>query len=62
LGCIFFGNVFAIGTTDHPSAFHEGCGFLIYGVALGMEFVIAALLTRQWSWASDTSDDEEDLD
>jgi exosortase len=48
LGCIVFGNKFAIGSTDYPSWFHEGCGFLIYGVALGMEFVIASLLTRDW--------------
>jgi exosortase len=59
LGCIFFGNQFAIGTTDHPSWFHEGCGFLIYGVALGMEFVIAALLTREWHWPGGETDGED---
>ncbi len=62
LGCIYFGNEFAIGTTDHPSWFHEGCGFLIYAVALGMEFVIASLLTRQWAWANEESNAEEDLE
>ncbi len=48
LGSILFGSAFAIGTNDNPSVFHEGCGFAIYGVALGMEFFIASLLTRQW--------------
>jgi exosortase len=59
LGCIFFGNKFAIGSTDYPSWFHEGCGFLIYGVALGMEFVIASLLTREWS-AKNAAEPEAD--
>jgi exosortase len=49
LGSIFFGSAFAIGTSDNPSWFHEGCGFLIYAVALGAEFLIASLLTRQWN-------------
>ena len=62
LGCIFFGNVFAIGTTDQPSWFHEGCGFLIYGVALGMEFIIASLLTRKWFSMAEESDAEDELD
>jgi exosortase len=48
LGSIFFGSAFAIGTTDQPSWFHEGCGFLIYGVALGAEYALASLLTRKW--------------
>lgn len=61
LGCIFFGNVFAIGTTEQPSTFHEGCGFLIYGVALGLEFVIASLLTRKWLLSED-SDVEDDFE
>ncbi len=26
-GSIFFGSAFAIGTTEDPSWFHEGCGF-----------------------------------
>lgn len=60
LGCIFFGNHFAIGTNDNPSWYHEGCGFLIYGVALGLELVIASLLTRKWSWSDMESAPEED--
>ena len=45
-GCILFGNAFALGTDDEPSAYHEGCGFVVYGVALGVEFLLAELMTR----------------
>jgi len=48
LGSIFFGSAFAVGTGDNPSWFHESCGFLVYGVALGMELALASLLTREW--------------
>ncbi len=34
-GVLMGGNSFAIGTLESPSAFHEGVGFLVYGVALG---------------------------
>jgi exosortase len=61
LGCITFGNRFAIGTTDNPSWFHEGCGFLIYAVALGLELLLASLLTREWLLAGDEPDAEDDL-
>jgi exosortase len=54
LGSTFFGSAFAIGTTKDPSWFHEGCGFLIYGVALGMEFLLASLLTRKWTGTNDS--------
>jgi len=37
-----------VGTGDNPSWFHESCGFLVYGVALGMELALASLLTRDW--------------
>ncbi len=56
LGSICFGGAFAIGTTDHPSWFHEGCGFLVYAVALGAEFVLASLLTRTWRLPADLPD------
>jgi exosortase len=59
IGSILFGSAFAIGTTENPSWFHEGCGFLVYGVALGMEFVIASLLTRKWTSAPDVPDAEQ---
>jgi exosortase/archaeosortase family protein len=58
LGSICFGSAFAIGTADEPSWFHEGCGFLIYGVALGAEFGLASLLTRKWKRAADFPDSE----
>jgi exosortase len=49
LGSILFGSAFAIGTEDHPSWFHEGCGFVVYAVALGTEFGLASLMTRKWN-------------
>jgi exosortase len=58
LGSICFGSAFAIGTPDQPSWFHEGCGFLIYGVALGAEFGLASLLTRKWNQPADFSEAE----
>jgi exosortase len=60
LGSIFFGSAFAVGTTENPSWFHEGCGFLIYGVALGAEFVLASLLTRKWHRPEHDADEEHD--
>lgn len=60
LGSICFGSPFAIGTADHPSWFHEGCGFLIYGVALGAEYLLATLLTRKWHRPADVPDDHDD--
>jgi len=59
LGSIWFGSEFAVGTGEQPSWFHEGCGFLVYGVALGAEFVLASLLTRKWNSKSDFSDAED---
>jgi exosortase len=58
LGSIFFGSAFAIGTEDHPSWFHEACGFLIYVVALGAEIGLASLLTRKWNPPTDVSETE----
>jgi len=60
LGSICFGTAFAIGTTDDPSWFHESCGFLVYGVALGMECVLASLLTRKWKHPADFPDAEHE--
>jgi exosortase len=47
-GSILFGSSFAIGTEDTPSTFHEGAGFMVYGVALGLEFLLGYLLMRDW--------------
>jgi hypothetical protein len=57
-GSICFGSAFALGTNDNPSWYHEGCGFLIYAVALGAELGLASLLTRNRKDASDLSDAE----
>lgn len=62
LGSICFGSAFTIGTEDQPSWFHEGCGFLVYAVALGMECVLASLLTRKWKRFADLSDAEHDAE
>jgi exosortase len=59
LGSICFGSSFAIGTTENPSWFHEGCGFLIYAVALGAEFLLASFLTRKWKQPEQPSDAEK---
>jgi len=58
LGSIWFGSAFAIGTTEHPSWYHEGCGYLVYAVALGVEFALASLLTRKWTRPADLPDAE----
>jgi len=48
LGCLLFGAPFAIGTEAEPSSYHEGCGFAIYAVALGLEFLLAEIMMRIW--------------
>ncbi len=58
LGSLVFGSAFAVGTNEAPSWFHEGCGYVVYGVALGTEFLIASLLTRKWNASDDLPDDE----
>lgn len=58
LGSICFGSAFAIGTNDNPSWFHEGCGFLVWVVALGAEVGLASLLTRDWKHQADFPDAE----
>jgi len=45
-GSILFGTPYAIGTTEVPSSFHENAGFLVYGVALGLEFALGWLLLK----------------
>ena len=37
IGCLVFGSTFALGTNDVPSAYHEGCGFAVFVVGLGLE-------------------------
>jgi exosortase len=58
LGSIWFGSTFAIGTIEQPSWFHEACGFLVYGVALGAEIALASLLTRKWNRPDEFSEVE----
>ena len=47
-GSIFFGSSIAIGTEENPSIFHMGAGFMVYGVALGLELCLGFFLTKQW--------------
>jgi len=46
IGCLLWGSSFAIGTNDRPSAYHEGCGFAVFVVGLGLECLFGALLIR----------------
>ena len=52
IGCLFWGSAFAIGTNDEPSTYHEGCGFAVFVVGLGLECLFGYLLIvadRRWS-------------
>ena len=37
IGCIYWGAPFALGTDAQPSSFHEGCGFVVFVIVLGLE-------------------------
>ena len=50
-GSMAFGTNFAIGTFEEPSWFHEGAGFMVYGVALGLQLALGTLLTMNWKAA-----------
>jgi EpsI family protein len=54
VGCLLWGSNFAIGTTDVPSTYHEGCGFVVFVVVLGLECLFGSwliVLGRRWSKA-----------
>jgi EpsI family protein len=44
VGTLNFGSSFALGTNANPSWFHESCGFAVFGVVLGLEFLLGSLL------------------
>ena len=44
LGCMAWGSDFAIGTNAEPSAYHEGCGFFVFVIVLGLECLFGSLL------------------
>jgi EpsI family protein len=46
IGCLLWGTTFALGTNDEPSAYHEGCGFAVFVVGLGLECLFGYLLVR----------------
>ena len=37
IGCLLWGSDFAIGTNNVPSTYHEGCGFAVFVIVLGLE-------------------------
>jgi EpsI family protein len=44
VGTLNFGASFSLGTNDNPSWFHESCGFAVFAVVLGLEFLLGSLL------------------
>jgi exosortase len=51
-GCLLWGSAFALGTDNEPSKYHEGCGFAVFVVGLGLECLFGYLLIwadRRWS-------------
>ena len=46
IGCLLWGSTFAIGTNDEPSMYHEGCGFAVFVVVLGLECLFGVALMR----------------
>ena len=46
IGCLLWGSAFALGTNDQPSSYHEGCGFAVFVVGLGLECLFGSLLIR----------------
>jgi exosortase len=52
IGCLLWGSAFAVGTNDEPSAYHEGCGFVVFIVVLSLECLFGyalAVVGRRWS-------------
>lgn len=47
-GTIGLGSEIAIGANDHPSAFHEGAGYVIFAVALVGLMAITKLVNLDW--------------
>ena len=47
-GSMMFGNEFAIGTLEDPSAYHMIAGFFVFIVALGAMAALGAALTTDW--------------
>lgn len=53
LGTLVFGAEFAIGSLEHPTAFHMMAGFLVFAVALGAMILTGTALNTNWPtvWA-----------
>ena len=48
-GTEIFGTSFALGTDENPSAFHMGCGYAVYLVALGLLFGLVTFFNSAWT-------------
>jgi exosortase len=46
VGCITLGMPVALGTNEVPSMYHEGCGYAVFVVVLGLELLLAYGLMR----------------
>ncbi len=46
IGCLAWGSAWAVGTNDEPSAYHEGCGFAVFVIVLGLECLFGSWLVR----------------
>jgi exosortase len=44
IGCLLWGSAFAIGTNANPSWYHEGCGYLVFAIVLGLECLLGFFL------------------
>jgi EpsI family protein len=55
IGCITWGSSFSIGTGDQPSWFHEGCGFAVFVLVLGLECIFGYSLIALGRRFSDPS-------
>jgi exosortase len=54
LGSIAWGSAFAVGTDNVPSQYHEGAGYFVFVIVLGLECLFGSLLIRldrRWSQA-----------
>ena len=43
-----YGTSFAVGTEENPSAFHMGCGYVVYLVAVILLFALVTFFNSQW--------------
>jgi exosortase len=59
LGTIHFGELFALGTNEQPSWFHESAGYLVYFVNFGGLIAVGSLLTKFTAPSTEPDSDDE---